>query len=61
MPIIRIEWFPGRGKEQKARLAEALTKAMVEIGGAPREHTWVIFHEEPKENWAIGGKLSSEA
>lgn len=60
MPIIRIEWFAGRSKEQKAKLAQALTQAMVDIGGAPPEQTWVIFHEEPRENWAMGGKLASE-
>lgn len=60
MPIIRIEMFPGRNKEQKARLAEAITNAMVEIGNAPRDHTWIMFHEEPKDNWAMGGKLASE-
>ncbi|MDP2937581.1 MAG: 2-hydroxymuconate tautomerase [Dehalococcoidia bacterium] len=58
MPIIRVEMFPGRTKEQKAKLAEAITQVMVDIGGAPRDHTWVVFREEPKENWAIGGKLS---
>ncbi|HLE81932.1 MAG TPA: 2-hydroxymuconate tautomerase family protein [Dehalococcoidia bacterium] len=61
MPIIRIEWYPGRTKEQKAKLAEAITQAMVDVGRAPRDQTWIIFHEEPKENWAIGGKLSSES
>lgn len=60
MPLIRIEWMPGRTKEQKARLADAITKAMVEIGNAPADQVWITFHEEPKDNWSIGGKLASE-
>ncbi|MDP2728837.1 MAG: 4-oxalocrotonate tautomerase family protein [Dehalococcoidia bacterium] len=60
MPIVKIEWFAGRSTEQKARVAKALTDVLVEIGGAPRDQTYIIFHEEPKENWAIGGKLASE-
>lgn len=58
MPLIRIEWFPGRTRDQKEKLAEVITKAMVEIGNAPAEQTWIVFHEESKENWAMGGKLS---
>ncbi len=58
MPLVRIEWFPGRTREQKEQLAEVITKAMVEIGNAPADQTWIVFHEEPKENWAMGGKLS---
>lgn len=61
MPLVRIEWFPGRTEEQKARLAEAITRAMVEIGNAPADQTWITFHEEPKENWAFAGKLASRA
>ncbi len=60
MPIVKIEWFPGRTAEQKARLAEAITRAMVEICNAPPDQVWITFHEESKENWAFGGKLASE-
>jgi 4-oxalocrotonate tautomerase len=58
MPLVRIELFPGRSKEQKAQIAQAITRALVDIGGAPLEHTWVVFHEEPRENWCVGGKMA---
>ncbi|MDO8691134.1 MAG: tautomerase family protein [Dehalococcoidia bacterium] len=58
MPVIHVEWFPGRTRDQKERLASAITKAVVEIGNAPADQTWIVFHEEPKENWAMGGKLA---
>lgn len=61
MPLVKIEWFPGRTREQKEELAEAITKAMVEIGKAPADQTWIVFQEVSKDSWAMGGKLSSSA
>ncbi|MCL5026573.1 MAG: 4-oxalocrotonate tautomerase family protein [Chloroflexi bacterium] len=58
MPFISIEWFPGRTREQKEKLAEAITKAMVELGNAPADQTWIVFREESKDNWSMAGKLA---
>ena len=60
MPNVTVEWFEGRSKEQKARLAKAITDAMTEIGKAPAEATNVIFVDIAKENWAGGGVLHSD-
>ena len=57
MPVVRIDWWEGRTREQKAKLAEAITKNMVEIAGTPREHVWVVFKDVKKSDWAIGGNL----
>jgi 4-oxalocrotonate tautomerase family enzyme len=50
--------FPGRTQEQKAKLAEAFTKAFVEIGKAKPEAVDIIFVEVQRGDWANGGKLS---
>ena len=60
MPIIRVELWSGRTKEQKAELAEALTDALVRIGKTSADHTIVLFQDIDKDNWAEGGKLASE-
>ena len=60
MPIIRVEMWSGRSKEQKAELAGALTDAMVRIGNTSADHTIVVFQSIDKEDWAEGGKLASE-
>ncbi len=60
MPIIRVEMWSGRTKEQKAELAEALTDALVRIGKTSADHTIVLFEDIDKDNWAEGGKLASE-
>ena len=60
MPIIRVEMWTGRSKEQKAELAGALTDAIVRIAGTSADHTIVLFDDVDKENWAEGGKLASD-
>jgi 4-oxalocrotonate tautomerase len=59
MPLVTIEFLPGRSKEVKEKLVKAITDSMVEIGGGTRDHCWVIFRETPADNWAIGGHLVS--
>ena len=60
MPIVKVEMWAGRSHEQKQKLAKAITEAIVDIGGAPAEGTFVIFEDVPKENWAQGGVLASD-
>lgn len=57
MPVIRVEMLKGRTIEQKRKLAEAITQAMVEIAGARKEATTIIFYEVEKENLARNGEL----
>jgi 4-oxalocrotonate tautomerase len=57
MPIVTIEFLPGRSTEIKQRLAQAITNAMVDIAGGTRDHCWVLFRETSADNWAIGGDL----
>lgn len=61
MPIVRVEMFPRRTLEQKAALAKAITDAMVEIAETPREAIHVIIQDIPKDHWAQGGVMASEA
>lgn len=56
MPIIKVEMWEGRNKEQKAKLARKITDAFVEIG-TPAEVVQIVFCEHKKEDWAIEGKL----
>lgn len=60
MPIITVDLFEGRNRQQREQFAEAVTKAAVEILKAPADHTWVVFRDHPKTHWAMGGKLCDE-
>ncbi len=61
MPIVRVELWPGRTKEQKKELVEAITDAVENIMGTAPDRTTVIFNEVSKDDWAQGGKLASES
>ena len=61
MPIVRVEMWTGRTHAQKAELARLITAAIVSVAHTTAEATIVIFDDVPKENWAIGGTLASDA
>lgn len=56
MPIIQVNMMQGRDDDQKERLIAALTEAVVESIGAPRESVRVLINEMPKTHWGIAGK-----
>ena len=56
-----MELWPGRTKEQKAKLAEAFTKSAEEIMGTIPENTVIVFQDVSKDDWAKGGKLASDS
>jgi len=60
MPIVRIELFAGRTREQKAKAAKEVTEALTRTIGAKPESTDVIFVDVEKSDWASAGKLSDE-
>lgn len=60
MPVVTVEWLEGRDKDQKDKVAKAITDAIHVIGGAKPEGTYVVFKDVPKENWAAGGTLMSD-
>jgi len=59
MPVVIVEMWEGRTVEQKKQLAEGITSSLVKIG-VPQEAVHIIIKDNPKHNWAIGGKLASE-
>ncbi|MFM8678934.1 MAG: tautomerase family protein [Alphaproteobacteria bacterium] len=61
MPMIRVELFPGRSADQKRRFAKAVTDSFVEICGSTPEAVHVVFVEVAKDDWAIAGRLASDA
>jgi 4-oxalocrotonate tautomerase len=54
---VQITMLTGRNADQKRKLAQRITDAMVEEAGARREAVVVAFHEVSKESYASGGVL----
>jgi len=60
MPVVTIQLLSGRTKEQKAKLAQAVTDAIVDIANAKPEGVQVIFSDVEREDWASAGALLSD-
>jgi 4-oxalocrotonate tautomerase len=60
MPLIQVTMLTGRTADQKRKLAQRLTDAMVEEAGARREAVIVAFNEVPRESYASGGVLLAD-
>jgi 4-oxalocrotonate tautomerase len=56
MPVIRVEWLEGRTPQQKAQLADAMTRAFVEIAKVSKGQVWIVFQDVKRSDWAMGGK-----
>ena len=56
MPIAQIHIIEGRTDEQKERLIEKMTQAIVEALEAPEQSVRVIITEMPKQHFGIAGK-----
>jgi len=59
MPMVQVTMLAGRTIEQKSKLAERITDALVEAG-ARREGIAIAFNEVSKENYALGGVLIAD-
>jgi 4-oxalocrotonate tautomerase len=57
MPMVQITMLSGRTAEQKRKIAQRVTDALVEEAGAKREGIMIAFHEVSKESYASGGVL----
>ena len=60
MPLVQITMLSGRTVDQKRKLAQRVTDAMVEEAAARREAVVVVFHEVAKESYASGGVLMAD-
>ncbi|MGO9128057.1 MAG: 2-hydroxymuconate tautomerase [Terriglobales bacterium] len=60
MPLVQITMLGGRTADQKRKLAQRMTDALVEEAGAKREAVVVAFHEVSKESYASGGVLMAD-
>ena len=57
MPIIKVDIFTGRTREQKRALARELTGAFVRVTGGQPESVTIVFQDVAKEDWAVAGAL----
>jgi 4-oxalocrotonate tautomerase len=60
MPMVQVTLLQGRSVEQKRKIAQRITDALVEEAAAAREAVMIAFHEVAKESYASGGVLIAD-
>jgi len=60
MPIIRVEMFKGRTREQKRALVRELTDAFVRVCGGKPDAVTVVLADVDKEDWGASGELMAD-
>lgn len=57
MPVVKVDWWKGRTREQKSEIAKRITDAFKDVADVPPEKTQVVFFDVEQCDWAVGGKL----
>ncbi len=60
MPLVEVTLVEGRPPERLRALIRAVTAAVEETIGAPRESIRVVLREVPPTHWAAGDVTISE-
>jgi 4-oxalocrotonate tautomerase len=60
MPLIQVTLAKGRSPEELRALGEALTAAVEESIGAPRESIRVVLTECEPQHWFVGGETLAD-
>jgi 4-oxalocrotonate tautomerase len=55
MPHVQISWVAGRSAEQKKKIVQRVTQALVEEGKAKLENVQVTFLDLPATDYAEAG------
>ena len=60
MPLVSIMMLEGRSLAQKKAMYKAVTDALVESLGAPRDSVRIILNETPMDHFVVGGVTRDE-
>jgi 4-oxalocrotonate tautomerase len=60
MPLVQVTMLKGRTVDQKRKVAERITQAMVEEAKAAKEAVVVTFIEITREDYASAGVLLAD-
>lgn len=60
VPHVNITWLEGRTTEQKRKVVERITQALVEDANARREAIHISFVEVPPTDYASAGVLIAD-
>jgi 4-oxalocrotonate tautomerase len=54
MPYINLRIAGTANKEQKEEIAKQFSQTLLDVLGKPKDATYLVIDEVPRENWAKG-------
>jgi 4-oxalocrotonate tautomerase len=60
VPIIRVEMFKGRNREQKRALVRELTEGFLRTCGGKAEQVHIVIADIDPEDWGSAGELVAD-
>lgn len=60
MPVIQVNLFEGRSREQKAEVARRFTETVCEVLQVEPASVRVLFRDYARSDWSVGGTLMDE-
>jgi 4-oxalocrotonate tautomerase len=60
VPFVEITLFEGRTDEQKTEIARAISRALIDVGGAEPDSVHVIFRDLDRRDWKKSIELERE-
>lgn len=57
MPYVNLKVAGKLTREQKAQIAREFSETLLKVANKPKEATYIVIDEVPRENWAKGGQL----
>jgi 4-oxalocrotonate tautomerase len=60
MPYVNVKVAGTLSKDQKQVIANDITESLEKNAGKPKAHTYVVFDEIDRNNWAVGDQLLSD-
>lgn len=61
LPVIRVEFLPGRSLEQKRAVVKGLAQVAAEVLGVPVGQIRTVLYEKERHDWARGETLVADA
>ena len=60
MPVIRVEMFKGRTKDQKREMVKELTDSFIKTCGGTPESVHIVITDVDMEDWGVAGDLCAD-
>lgn len=60
MPYVNVKVAGPLSEEQRREISKQVSETLETVAGKPKDHTYVVIDEVPRNQWGVGDKLLSD-